>query len=407
MGVVVVAAGMGTRLAAGIPKALVEIGGEPLVVHALRSVRAVGRVRQVVVVVPAGHRAEFAGVLGDMVGDVLLIDGGAERTDSVAAGLRALAPDVEIVLVHDAARALAPATLFDAVIDAVLDGADAVVPGLTVVDTVKQVDGDGTVVATPDRSSLRAVQTPQGFRRSALDAAHAHGLQATDDAALVEADGGRVVVVPGHPAALKVTVPADLDAARRLLAPSESTESEGAEPENAEPENAEPGNAEPEDSMLLPRTGIGVDVHAYADDDRTLSLACLTWPGERGIEGHSDGDVAAHAVCDALLSAAGLGDLGTQFGVDRPEMKGATGAAMLADIVRTLAAAGWRIGNVSVQIVGNSPKVGPRREEAQQAMSAALGGVPVSVSATTTDHLGFLGRGEGIGAIANALVTKN
>lgn len=159
--------------------------------------------------------------------------------------------------------------------------------------------------------------------------------------------------------------------------------------------------------MLLPRTGIGVDVHAYADDDRTLSLACLTWPGERGIEGHSDGDVAAHAVCDALLSAAGLGDLGTQFGVDRPEMKGATGAAMLADVVRTLAAAGWRIGNVSVQIVGNSPKVGPRREEAQQAMSAALGGVPVSVSATTTDHLGFLGRGEGIGAIANALVTKN
>lgn len=146
--------------------------------------------------------------------------------------------------------------------------------------------------------------------------------------------------------------------------------------------------------MLLPRTGIGVDVHAYADDDRTLSLACLTWPGERGIEGHSDGDVAAHAVCDALLSAAGLGDLGTQFGVDRPEMKGATGAAMLADVVRTLAAAGWRIGNVSVQIVGNSPKVGPRREEAQQAMSAALGGVPVSVSATTTDHLGFLGRGE-------------
>lgn len=414
MGVVVVAAGMGTRLGAGIPKALVEIGGEPLVVHALRSVRAVGRVRQVVVVVPAGHRAEFAGVLdgvlgevlddvaGNTVGDVVLVDGGAERTDSVAAGLRALAPDVEIVLVHDAARALAPATLFDAVIDAVLAGADAVVPGLAVVDTVKQVDGDGTVVATPDRSSLRAVQTPQGFRRSAVDAAHAHGLQATDDAALVEADGGRVVVVPGHPAALKVTVPADLDAARRLLAPSESTE-----PENAEPDNAEPGTAEPEDSMLLPRTGIGVDVHAYADDDRTLSLACLTWPGERGIEGHSDGDVAAHAVCDALLSAAGLGDLGTQFGVDRPEMKGATGAAMLADVVRTLAAAGWRIGNVSVQIIGNSPKVGPRREEAQQAMSAALGGVPVSVSATTTDHLGFPGRGEGIGAIANALVTKN
>lgn len=154
----------------------------------------------------------------------------------------------------------------------------------------------------------------------------------------------------------------------------------------------------------LPRTGIGVDIHAYADDDRPLFLACLPWPGERGIEGHSDGDVAAHAVCDALLSAAGLGDLGTQFGVDRPEMVGATGAAMLADVVRALTDAGLRIGNVAVQVVGNRPRLGPRREEAQAAMSAALGGAAVSVSATTTDHLGFLGRGEGVGAFATALV---
>ncbi|GAB3582110.1 2-C-methyl-D-erythritol 2,4-cyclodiphosphate synthase [Calidifontibacter terrae] len=154
----------------------------------------------------------------------------------------------------------------------------------------------------------------------------------------------------------------------------------------------------------LPRTGIGVDVHAYATDDRPLSLACLSWPGERGIEGHSDGDVAVHAICDALLSAAALGDLGTQFGVDRPEMKGATGAAMLADVLQTVTAAGFVIGNVAVQIVGNRPKVGPRRAEAQSAISAALGGAAVSVSATTTDHLGFLGRGEGVGAFATALV---
>lgn len=386
MGVVIVAAGMGTRLGAGVPKALVDIGGDALIVHALRSVREVGRVSEVVVVVPGGHRGEFEPLCEGAV----LVDGGAERTDSVAAGLAALSDRTEVVLVHDAARAFAPPALFDAVIDAVLAGADAVVPGLPVVDTVKQVDAGGVVVGTPDRSSLRAVQTPQGFRRSALVRAHSRGGQATDDAALVESDGGHVVVVDGDPRALKVTVPADLDAVRRLIA------------------------TDPQEQMIdssqhpspLPRTGIGVDVHAYADDERPLSLACLTWPGERGIEGHSDGDVAAHAVCDALLSATGLGDLGTQFGVDRPQMKGATGAAMLADVHGALERAGFRIGNVSVQIIGNRPKVGPRREEAQQAISAALGGAHVSVSATTTDHLGFLGRGEGIGAIANALVIR-
>jgi 2-C-methyl-D-erythritol 2,4-cyclodiphosphate synthase len=156
-------------------------------------------------------------------------------------------------------------------------------------------------------------------------------------------------------------------------------------------------------STLLPRIGIGVDVHPFSHDGSTLSLAGLIWPGERGLAGHSDADVAAHAACDALFSAAGVGDLGTHFGTDRPELAGAAGITLLAHAARIVTEAGYVIGNIAIQIVGNSPKLGPRREEAQAVLAAAVA-ASVSVSATTTDGLGLTGRGEGIAAIATAIV---
>ena len=157
--------------------------------------------------------------------------------------------------------------------------------------------------------------------------------------------------------------------------------------------------------MILPRTGIGLDVHAFASEDhpRPLWLGGLLWEGERGLAGHSDGDPVAHAAADALFSAAGIGDLGTHFGTDRPEFAGASGVTLLTEAARIVRAAGFEIGNVAVQFVANRPKFGPRRQEAQEVLTAAAG-APVSVTATTSDGLGFTGRGEGISAIATALV---
>lgn len=384
--VIVVAAGSGTRLGAGAPKAFVGLDEHTILRHALRQVFA-APVAQVIVVVPDGWEGRARTDLDEAAGprrDLgVIVVGATTRQQSVAAGLSAVWPDVDTVLVHDAARALTPAVVFERVIATVAAGAPAALPVLPVIDTIKRVD-DGVVVDHVDRSTLGAAQTPQGFRRDILETAYAAATaEYTDDAALVAAAGHRVHAVAGHEQAFKITRPDDLVRARGLAAPIPPV----------------PGRPRESD----PRVGIGTDVHGYGDDG-DLWLAGLHWPGERALSGHSDGDAVAHAIVDALLSAAGMGDIGTHFGTDQPEYEGAHADAFLARTRELLSGAGWRIASVAVQVQANRPRFAARRAEAEHVLSAALGGAPVSVTATTTDGLGFTGRGEGVAAFAVASI---
>jgi len=369
---IIAAAGSGERFGAQIPKALIQLGDRTLIEHAIAALAPVAT--QIIITAPAGYEEQIRTLVGEGI-DV--VTGGATRSESVRNGLALVGSDIDYVLVHDAARALATRYLAQEVLAQLESGEKAVIPGLEQIDTVKVVDTSGYVVATPDRKELRRVQTPQGFSRQLLVDAHASRSDATDDGALVESMGIKVKIIQGEERALKITTPADLAIALSHLGSASEF-----------------------------RSGVGVDAHAFAQG-KPLWLAGILWPDEIGVEGHSDGDVAAHAICDALFAASGLGDLGSNFGVNRPEYVGVSGAQLLKETLAMITKAGYTISHVSVQVIANRPKLGPRRIEAIEALSKALGGASVSLLATTTDGMGLTGEGKGIAAIASALITKN
>jgi 2-C-methyl-D-erythritol 4-phosphate cytidylyltransferase / 2-C-methyl-D-erythritol 2,4-cyclodiphosphate synthase len=372
--VVIVAAGSGTRLGSNQPKAFVPLAGSTLLEQCAKGVQAWPTPFSLVVVAPPGWETPARQLLSQH-GDVTVVTGGETRTDSVRAGLAALPAGTTTVLIHDAARALTPVAVFDRVLNALSKGAKGVVPQIPVVDTLISVDRSSMATGDAvDRSVLGAVQTPQGFQAAALIAAYdAIDGDFTDDAAVLRAAGHEVVAVDGDAMSFKITYPADLQRAASVL-------------------GATGGQ----------RVGTAVDVHQF-DSGVSLTLAGLVWPGEDGLAGHSDGDVVIHAIVDAILQAAGLGDLGTHFGANRPEFEGANSRVFLEHALTLVRDAGYVVSSVGVQVIAQKPKIGPRRLEAQTLLSELVG-CPVALSATTSDGLGFTGRGEGAAALATAVL---
>jgi 2-C-methyl-D-erythritol 4-phosphate cytidylyltransferase/2-C-methyl-D-erythritol 2,4-cyclodiphosphate synthase len=368
----IVAAGKGERLGGAVPKQYRLLGGKPVLRWAVESLISHPAVRAARVVIGDGQEAlAKASLEGLDVG--ALVAGGPARADSVRAGLSAI--DGDAVLVHDAARPFCPAAVIDRLL-ASLEFYEGSAPVLPVGDTLARV-GD-TLEAPVDRTGLFRVQTPQAFRLDDLKAAYEawSGPAPTDETTVVRAAGMKVAAVEGDPALEKLTLAADFDRAEQWLAGS-----------------------------LSPRTGMGFDVHAFAGEGPVM-LGGVEVPHSRGLAGHSDADVVLHAITDALLGAAGLGDIGEHFPPSDPRWKGAESSLFLTHALDLLRARGAIIDHVDCTIIAEAPKIGPHREAMRRRIAeiAGLRTDQVSIKATTTEGLGFTGRREGIAAQAVASI---
>ncbi|HMB69566.1 MAG TPA: 2-C-methyl-D-erythritol 4-phosphate cytidylyltransferase [bacterium] len=381
-GAVIVAAGRSERMS-GVEKSLAPLAGVPLLLHSVRAFDACDAVHEIVVVIREDLQARVQELLESegVAKLAAVVKGGETRDESVRHGVSALARDVETVLVHDAARPLVTGELIRRVADAAAE-TGAALPGVPPVATIKREES-GRCAGTVDRRTLREAQTPQGFRRDLLAKAFARamkdGFRGTDEAACVERLGAPVTLVEGDRRNLKVTVQDDLLLAEALLS----------------------GHA----PARITRIGFGRDVHRLVAG-RPLILGGVTVPHDKGLDGWSDADVLSHAVCDALLGAAGAGDLGVHFPDTDDEWKGVTGAALLARTVEILRETGYVPVNVDATVSAQAPKLAPHRPAMVANLARAVG-LPesrVSVKFTTTEGLGFEGAGEGISTDCVAMV---
>ena len=368
----IVAAGRGERAGGAVPKQFRLLGGKPVLRWAVESLIRHPAVQSTRIVIAEGQQDSAKQALQGLdIGE--LITGGAERADSVRAGLEAIEADA--VLVHDAARPFCPPPVVDRLL-ASLEFFEGAAPVLPVGDTLARIDD--TLGDPVDRAGLGRVQTPQAFRLGALRSAYDlwNGPSPTDETTVVRAAGMKVAAVTGDPALEKITLPTDFDRAEQWLA-----------------------------GRLTPRTGMGFDVHAFSGNG-PIMLGGLEVPHDRGLAGHSDADVILHAITDALLGAAGLGDIGEHFPPSDPQWKGADSSLFLAHAAALVRDKGGVIDHIDCTIVAEAPKVGPYRQAMRNRIAEIIGlsVEQVSVKATTTEGLGFTGRREGIAAQAIASI---
>ncbi len=369
---VIVAAGQGLRAGQPLPKQFALYHGKPVLRHAAQMLKAAG-VDMLAVVIPEGADDMVREMLGDL-GPLLLVTGGATRQLSVRTGLEALAPHSPAhVLIHDAARPDCPADVVERLVSALALHPGAI-PVLPVVDSLVAASGD-LMAATAQREQLRRVQTPQAFHFAAILAAHRSWTSAPDagdDAQVAHASGLEVALVAGDERLRKLTFADDFLTGAAMI-----------------------------------RTGTGFDVHRLAVGEE-LWLCGLKIDHDKGLAGHSDADVALHALVDAILGAAGAGDIGQHFPPSDPQWRGAASGRFVEHAVALAAAKGYAIGNVDLTIICEAPKIGPHRAAMQDNIAALLGvqASCVNVKATTTELLGFTGRGEGIAAQAVATLVK-